>query len=298
MKIYKLYPEFKDYLWGGTKLKKEYNKITNNDIVAESWELSLHKDGLTKLYDGRTLLESIEKKQFGYNCEKFSFFPVLVKFIDAKQKLSVQVHPSDEYALKNENSFGKTEMWYVAQADVGAGIYLGFKEDVCEEQVRKAILDNTLTQLLNFYQVKSGECYFIPAGTIHAMGEGCLICEIQQNSNLTYRVFDFGRKDKNGNERELHIDKALKVANLTKQAPIKYEGDFEIVNEYFTVNKFSIKSDESFFVDKSSFNCITCVSGQGYIEDMEIKKGDSFFVPAGFGRFTLKGKLDIIITKV
>ena len=138
---------------------------------------------------------------------------MLIKFIDAEQNLSVQVHPSDEYALQHENSFGKTEMWYIVEAEEGAGIYLGFNRTVTKEEYEAAIKENRLTELLNFYEVKAGDCYFIPSGTIHAIGKGCLICEIQQNSNLTYRVYDYGRKDKNGKERELHIDKAPRVTN-------------------------------------------------------------------------------------
>ena len=198
MEISKLYPEYKDYLWGGEKLKTKYGKQTDKTPCAESWELSFHKDGLTRLSNGKTLAETATETDLGTNCKKFPFFPVLIKFIDAKQDLSVQVHPSDEYALKHENSFGKTEMWYIVEAEKGAGIYLGFNRDVTQEEYETAIKENRLTELLNFYDVKAGECYFIPSGTIHAIGKGCLICEIQQNSNLTYRVYDYGRKDKDG----------------------------------------------------------------------------------------------------
>ena len=202
MEIVKLYPECKDNIWGGVKLKEKYGKQTDKNPVAESWELSFHKDGPTRLADGKTLQESATAAELGANCEGFPFFPMLVKLIDAKADLSVQVHPSDAYALKNENSFGKTEMWYIVEAEQGAGIYLGFKKDTTQAEYEEAIKNHTLTELLNFFEVKAGDCYFIPSGTIHAIGEGCLICEIQQNSNLTYRVYDYGRKDKNGKERE------------------------------------------------------------------------------------------------
>ena len=168
-------------------------------------------------------MESVTEQELGENVKVFPFFPVLIKLIDAKDNLSVQVHPSDEYALKYENSFGKTEMWYIVEAAQGAGIYLGFNRDVSKEEYETAIKENRLTELLNFYEVKAEECYFIPSGTIHAIGKGCLIYEIQQNSNLTYRVYDYGRKDKNGNERELHIDNALKVTNLNKLTPITFD---------------------------------------------------------------------------
>ena len=216
MEIVKLIPECKDNIWGGMKLKEKYGKQTEKNPVAESWELSFHKDGPTRLESGKTLQETVTETDLGENCKGFPFFPMLVKLIDAKQDLSVQVHPSDAYALKNENSFGKTEMWYIVEAEEGAGIYLGFKQDVTQEEYEKAIENTTLTDLLNFFEVKAGDCYFIPSGTIHAIATGCLICEIQQNSNLTYRVYDYGRRDKNGNLRELHVEKALKVTDLNK----------------------------------------------------------------------------------
>ena len=297
MKISKLYPACKDYLWGGNKLKEKYHKETDKTPCAESWELSFHKDGLTYLSDGRILAESVTEKEVGEKAKDFPFFPVLNKFIDAKQDLSVQVHPSDEYALKNENSFGKTEMWYIVEAEKGAGIYLGFNRDVSKQEYETAIKEKHLTELLNFYEVKAGECYFIPSGTIHAIGKGCLIYEIQQNSNLTYRVYDYGRKDKNGNERELHIEKALKVTNLNKFQPIVFN-DCLGKCEYFTVKKTNIKGETSLQTDEKSFACITCVQGQGEIDRQIIQTGDSYFIPANYGAFTLKGNMEVIETKI
>ena len=297
MKISKLYPECKDYLWGGEKLKTKYGKQTDKTPCAESWELSFHKDGLTRLSNGKTLVESVTENDLGENAKKFPFFPVLIKFIDAKQDLSVQVHPSDEYALKHENSFGKTEMWYIVEAEQGAGIYLGFNRDITKEEYETAIKENRLTEFLNFYEVKAGDCYFIPSGTIHAIGKGCLICEIQQNSNLTYRVYDYGRKDKNGQTRELHIDKALKVTSLQKFEPITFT-DCLGKCEYFTVQKYAIDGEMQLRTDEKSFQCVTCVKGNGVIEDIEIRQGDSFFVPANFGEYRIKGKMEVILMKV
>ena len=298
MKIEKLYPECKDYLWGGNKLKEQYGKQTDKSPCAESWELSFHKDGLTRLANGKTLAESVTEKDLGKNVKKFPFFPLLIKFIDAKQDLSVQVHPSDEYALQNENSFGKTEMWYIVEAEQGAGIYLGFNRDVSQEEYKSAIQENRLTELLNFYEVKSGECYFIPSGTIHAIGKGCLICEIQQNSNLTYRVYDYGRQDKNGNERELHIDKALKVTALKKFTPLSFDNGYLGKCEYFSVEKYAVTKCISLQTDGSSFHCITCVKGKGSIDGVEVLQGDSFFVPADYGHYTLDGDMEIICSRV
>ena len=297
MKISKLYPECKDYLWGGEKLKTKYGKQTDKSPCAESWELSFHKDGLTRLSNDKTLAETATETDLGTNCKKFPFFPVLIKFIDAKQDLSVQVHPSDEYALKNENSFGKTEMWYIVEAEQGAGIYLGFNRDVTQEEYETAIKENRLTELLNFYDVKAGECYFIPSGTIHAIGKGCLICEIQQNSNLTYRVYDYGRKDKDGKTRELHIEKALKVTSLRKFDPIIFT-DCLGKCEYFTVEKHEINGEKEMSVNETSFQCITCVKGNGLINGKQIRQGDSYFIPANFGEYKLKGQLEIILTKI
>ena len=297
MRIQKLYPECKDYIWGGNKLKEKYGKQTDKSPCAESWELSFHKDGLTRLLGGKTLAETLTGKELGENVKKFPFFPVLIKFIDAKENLSVQVHPSDEYALKNENSFGKTEMWYIVEAEQGAGIYLGFNCDVTKAEYERAIKENRLTELLNFYEVKAGDCYFIPSGTIHAIGKGCLICEIQQNSNLTYRVYDYGRKDKNGNERELHIDKALKVTNLHKFEPITFE-DCLGKCEYFSVQKYEIECEKQLSTNEKSFHCLTCVKGNGFIEDTKINQGDSFFIPANYGNYLVKGDMEIVLTTV
>ena len=298
MKIEKLYPECKDYIWGGEKLKESYGKVTDASPCAESWELSFHKDGPTKLSDGRLLMDAVTKADIGSRAAKFPFFPLLIKFIDAKADLSVQVHPSDEYALKNENSFGKTEMWYIVEADEGAGIYLGFKEDVKKEEFEKAINEKKLTELLNFFEVKAGDCFFIPSGTIHAIGKGCLICEIQQNSNLTYRVYDYGRKDKNGNERELHVEKAKAVSSLKKFEPAIFDDGILGSCEYFTVKKYIVDDEIELCADSESFNSVTAIRGGGYINGEPIACGDSFFIPAGFGKYKIKGDLEILLTYV
>lgn len=298
MEIKKLYPVCKDYLWGGNKLKQKYGKKCSFESCAESWELSFHPDGKTILSDGKTLEETLTSEELGTNVLEFPFFPVLIKLIDAQSNLSVQVHPSDDYALQNENSFGKTEMWYVVEADEGAGIYLGFNRDVTKEEYECAIKENTLTDLLNFYPVQAGDCYFIPSGTIHAIGAGCLICEIQQNSNLTYRVYDYGRCDKNGNTRELHIDKAMRVTDYKKHEPKRFFGNTLGLSKYFHVQKAVVNGEVSFNASKKSFHCVTCICGEGQINGVEISRGDSFFVPAGFGMYTLTGNMTVILTDI
>lgn len=303
MEILKLYPAYKNYIWGGEKLSKRYGKTADFTPVAESWELSFHADGETRVADGRTLREALTPAELGTACEGFPFFPMLIKFIDAKQNLSVQVHPDDTYALVNENSFGKTEMWYVVEADAGAGLYVGFSRDVTREEYERAIADGTLCDLLNFYPVQKGDCYFIPAGTIHAIGAGCVICEIQQNSNLTYRVFDYGRVGADGKPRELHVAKALAVTNLKKYEKLDPLGDefgTEVLGscEYFHVTRQMVRGKWQISTDARSFKCITCVQGVGQIENHPISRGDSFFIPANFGTAHLSGDMVLICTEV
>lgn len=302
-KIYKLYPECKDYLWGGEKLKTEYGKVTDKTPCAESWELSYHKDGLTKIAGGATLKDTITKEQLGKNCNDFEFFPVLIKLIDAKQNLSVQVHPSDDYALKYENSYGKTEMWYIVEAEAGAGIYCGFKRDTSEEEFLEYLEKGKVEELLNFIPVKKGESYFISAGTVHAIGAGCLICEIQQNSNLTYRVYDYNRRGADGKLRELHVDKAVKVINFKKYSPITFgeeneKGGLETIAKckYFRVRKVALNGKTDIF-NADSFTAVTAVSGSGTINGEKFGKGDSFFIPCNVNIF-VEGNAELIVTDV
>ena len=303
MRIEKLIPACKDYLWGGNKLKEKYGKETELTPCAESWELSFHKDGLTRFSDGRTLEEAFSADELGENVKDFKFFPMLIKFIDACDNLSIQVHPSDDFALKNENGFGKTEMWYVVEADEGAGLYVGFKHAVTKEEYEAAIKENRLTDLLNFYEVKAGETYFIPSGTVHAIGKGCLICEIQQNSNLTYRVYDYGRVDKSGNPRALHVDKALKVSDLGAYTPKALdlstdEGELLGVSKYFTVSRLRIDGKHNLKCDKGTFRCVTCVDGEGTLGENRLCEGDSYLLSASDESVQLDGKMTLIISSV
>ncbi len=293
--IEKLYPVCKDYLWGGQKLKNKYNKQTNTEICAESWELSFHNDGPTCLKDGRALRDTVTPDDLGEKAKQFPFFPMLIKWIDARDNLSVQVHPSDDYALQYENSFGKTEAWYIVEAEKGAGIYLGFNRDVTKEEVEKAIVENTILSLLNFYEVKAGECYFIPSGTLHAIGKGCLICEVQQNSNLTYRVYDYDRRDKNGNPRELHVEKALKVMNFEQYTPISFDGNVVAKCSYFTLEAHRVKGEYMLPMDAESFRCVIAVSGNGTINGQAITAGESYFISANKKDVCITGNLKILI---
>ena len=298
MKTLKLYPELKDNLWGGRKLIDKYGKTTKNSICAESWELSFHPDGPTRLENGMLLSENASKEDLGKNTEIFNNFPLMIKLIDAKDNLSVQVHPSDDYALANENSYGKTEMWYIVEADEGSGIYLGFKRKVTCDEVNTAIKTNSLTSLMNFFEANAGDCFFIPSGTIHAIGTGCLIYEIQQNSNLTYRVYDYDRRDKNGNARELHIEKALRVLDFSEYNCVRLDGNLLGISKYFTARKVVLKNEaRKFAKDAASFRCITVTDGKGFINDTEMNLGDSYFIPANEG-FVLSGDMTAIVAEL
>ena len=205
---------------GGQKLITDFNKKTQLSKAAESWELSTHKDGesvvATGSFKGLKLSEYIKENGnaecIGKKAAKFDFFPMLIKLIDAKDKLSIQVHPDDEYALRREGEYGKTEMWYIVDCEEGAYIYYGVKQEITKDELADRIKNNTLTDVLNKVPVKRGDVFFIPAGTIHAICAGILICEIQQNSNTTYRIYDYDRRDANGNPRQIHVEKAQATA--------------------------------------------------------------------------------------
>lgn len=304
-----LSPAFKDYLWGGTRLKEEFGKKSDLTKVAESWELSTHKDGQSIVASGEfcglTLGEYLDKNPsyLGENCKKFEFFPILIKFIDAKDNLSIQVHPDDEYSLKNNGEYGKTEMWYILDCDEGASLYYGFKEEITKEEFKKSIEENTLLDYLNKVEVKKGDVYFIEAGTVHAIGKGIVICEIQQNSNTTYRVYDYNRLDANGNTRELHVEKAVEVSVTKPPVVYKQENENLLAKcKYFTVEKADVDGEKEFFVDESSFRSVIVTDGAATLcmgdSEMKIKKGDSIFVPAQNGSFTVNGKCNIIISYV
>ena len=296
-KIYKLTPALKDNIWGGNKLRG-YGKESDKDRIAESWELSFTNGGEAKIADGREMSEAFPRSAWGTNAEKFHAFPVLTKFIDAQDKLSVQVHPSDSYALENEGQFGKTEMWYVVEADEGAGLYMGLERECDSEEFSKAVADGSVEKLLSFKTVKKGDVYFIPSGTIHAIGAGVVIFEIQQNSTLTYRLYDYMRRDKDGNLRELHVDKAMKVSLLEPYSESVFDKDDESLIgtcEYFETRKYKLNfAKKTFNVSEDSFLSITCVSGNGTVEGEKIALGDTFFSPAGAGEITVEGDLEII----
>lgn len=296
MKAYRITPHTVDRLWGGKKLFS-LGKTIDSDRIAESWELSFTKGGVAKV--GDTLLtDAFPKETWGTLAAGFDRFPVLTKFIDAKENLSVQVHPSDAYALKHENSYGKTEMWYIVDAEPGAGLYMGLKKPVSAETFRAALADGTVEDLLAFVEVKPGDVYFIPAGTLHAIGAGVMLYEIQQNSDLTYRVYDYNRRDKDGNLRELHVEAAMKVANLDVYKPvIPATSDPHVIGacEYFTTRVYKqIFANTAFSVDSNSYLALSVIQGEGEIDGQSAKPGDTFFIPAGTGDVLVSGDLLLI----
>lgn len=339
--IIRLEPAFKDNLWGGTKLRTVFGKKCDYDVIGESWELSAHPDGqsviASGIFTGMYFGEFIEKyghDVVGWKSSSLDRFPVLIKFIDAKKDLSIQIHPDDDYALEIENEFGKNEMWYVVDCEPGAFLYCGLKKDSSKEEIRERIENNTITDILNKIEVHKGDCVMVKAGTIHAIGAGILICEIQQNSNCTYRMYDYDRKDKFGNKRELHIDKAIDVVDVKKYKPFISdnkdvpEGAEVLVScKYFECYKYVLGSDAAeadhasdiedncyntenvrntgkvnISVDAMSFRSVIVIDGSGKIavgnNTMDYKAGDSFFVTAGEKVINLEGTGTVIVTKV
>lgn len=315
MYIFKLNPVFKDYLWGGTKLRDEYGFKSNLEKLAEGWMLSCHKDGentiLNGEYQGRTLTDVVKETPsfLGENGKKFEYFPILIKLIDAKKDLSVQVHPDNEYAMRVEKEYGKTECWYILDCDDDAELIYGFNREISSEEFRKRIENNTFLETVNKVKVKKGDLFFIEAGTLHAIGKGILLAEIQQNSNTTYRVYDYGRLGTDGKPRELHVEKAIDVTNCTPPThSTNPEGELVVEKGYssqlltkcdlFNVEKVSVTNTYTSTADDKSFVSVLVTDGEGQIDNVKIKKGDSLFIPANYGEFNITGIVEIIITRV
>lgn len=314
----KLSPVFKDYLWGGRKLVKDFNKKCYLEKAAESWELSTHKDGESIVasgeFSGKKLSEYINLSKdeiLGKRAASFEFFPILIKFIDAHDSLSIQVHPDDEYALKNEGEYGKTEMWYILDCDEDAFIYYGFKNEISKEEFETRIKENTLLDVLNKVPVKKGDVFFIKSGTVHAIGKGNVICEIQQNSNTTYRVYDYDRRDKDGNTRPLHIDKAIDCATLAPPENFVCKKSEKGPNmqrktlaecKYFTVEEVYTEGQSELSTAIDTFHSITVFDGEGEVKTgdtvISVMKGDTLFVPAGYDKIEINGKIRAVLSYV
>ena len=312
-------PILKKIIWGGSDICPFKGITPVQEGIGESWELS-HVEGNYSVVDngaleGKTLDELIRtygKQLLGEKVvEQFgSIFPLLIKFIDARDNLSIQVHPDDELAKKRHNSFGKTEMWYVVDCDEGATLLYGFKHEITKEEFARRIADNTLLEVTNAVPVKKGDVFFIKSGTLHAIGKGILIAEIQQNSNTTYRIYDYGRVGKDGKPRELHVNKALDVTKLAPaeqypETPVEKKDGYDIKLlskcEYFTTYRVNVETKAELDADENSFNSILVLEGEPVIsggETVSAKKGESVFISAGTGKYTVEGKCTFVLTKI
>ena len=317
MEILRLQPAGMDYLWGGTRLRDEYGKKIDLTPLAETWECSVHPDGPSIVangeYRGKELREVLKAhpEWMGTKVQDGEF-PILAKFIDAKQDLSVQVHPDDDYAREHEHQNGKTEMWYVIDADEGAQLIYGFKHRVDEQILNTAVETGMLDKHLQKVAVHKGDVFYVPAGTVHGIGAGILVAEIQESSNVTYRVYDYDRVDKNGKKRELHFDKAVQVMNMDVAPDVKQKS--RIVKhypgcsrellcrcKYFEAERIQVTKAFSFSVLEESFQVIICLDGEGQIETMDenlkpvrFVKGRTLFLPAGLGRCLVVGDATVL----
>lgn len=315
MKLYPLQfePILKERIWGGTKLKTYLNKPITSDITGESWEISTVEGDVSVIangsFKGKSLNDLINEfpeavlgdavyARFGKQ------FPLLFKYLDAREDLSIQLHPNDELAKKRHNSFGKTEMWYVMQAEDNARLIVGFKQKSSPEEYKQHIEDKTIIDILDAKTVKTGDVFFLETGTIHAIGAGIVIAEIQQTSDITYRIYDFDRVDANGNKRELHIDLSLEAINYeTVDAEKRYSKTENVSNpvvdcQYFTTNFIPLDGNATIYKHGESFTVYMCVAGGFQIiidsQTYNYQKGDTVLLPASLTDFQLSGKANIL----
>ena len=300
MELVKLKPAVKDYIWGGNYFQR-FGKGLELERVSECWELSARNDASSIIASGKDhgkpLVEALTKEDIGPIIDRFPYFPLLIKLIDAKDNLSVQVHPSDDYALKYENSFGKSEMWHIISADEDGGLYVGLNNNYSKKDIQEALNKGTILGCLNFFKVKPGETYIIYPGTIHAIGKGVRLIEIQQNSNLTYRLYDYHRVDKNGQPRELHIEKALEVIDYHKYQFVPQKETYLADNKYFTVRRFEINGELKLTANEQSFISFTFLEGEGLVNDIPYNQFDTFFLPYK-KECVIKGKGVVVVSTV
>lgn len=321
-KPFLLKPAGKDYLWGGTRLHDEFAKDIDLQPLAETWECSTHPDGpsivASGAYKGQPLNSVLKAhpEYLGTHPKTKADLPILIKLIDAKHDLSVQVHPNDEYARENENGqLGKTEMWYVLDATKDAYLTCGLNRNADKEELRRSISNGTIDKYLRKVKIQKDDLFYIEAGTIHAIGAGALIAEIQENSNLTYRLYDYNRVDKHGYKRELHIEKALEVAKLAESKEprqpmrvLRYRpgcaSELLCRCEYFEVYRMLINTEKcremvGYQSDSTSFRVLLCIDGCGSIQmndgdAISFIKGDCIFFPANSMKVRLHGKAQFL----
>ena len=304
---FRLKPVFKNYIWGGTELIEKWGKTPDSNTLAESWELASHPDGDNIIIDGKfsglTLSEAVKihPEMVSPVFKNNDIFPLMVKLINSKNPLSIQVHPSDEYAMKFENSKGKVEAWYILGHDDGAFIYLGFQENISRGEFENAVKNGTLTGILKKINVNDGDIFFIPSGTVHAIGAGITLAEIQENSNITYRVYDYGRLGADGKPRELHISKALDVADTS---PVNLNPPGKSGNVIVNCNSFKTEKLKAPFIgntENKGFRFILCIDGDCSIkcDDFQciLKKGNNVFIPSDCkSDYLVEGKGDFLIS--
>ncbi len=314
-------PVSKEIIWGGDKLKKEYNKTSPFEKLAESWELSVRSKEMCIIengeYAGLELGSYIGRNPLsvlGNNAQRYDRFPLLIKFIDANDKLSIQVHPDNEYSLANEGELGKTEMWYIIDAEPGAKLVYGLTDGCTVDELAEAVKNGKTEEKMCYTEVKPGDVYFIPSGQVHAIGAGILIAEIQQNSNITYRVYDYERRQPDGSLRQLHTEKALDVIKVRSEdeinkirfeLPCETSGELLCSCEYFTSVKYNSSRDNSIGLNagEDSFMSVLVINADGAVIMSEgytfpVAKGESYFIPAGTGEIVLSGDAEFIVTTV
>ena len=317
--MYKFEPLLKQTLWGGDKIIPFKHLNTKMEQVGESWEISGVKDFETIVANGpdkgkslNQLVSEMKDQLVGKeNYERFGDeFPLLVKFIDAHQDLSIQVHPSDEVAHRQGKSHGKTEMWYALPSTPGAMLYNGLKQQITPEQYKQMVENDTITDALARYEVHEGDVFFIPAGRIHAIGAGCFVAEIQQTSDVTYRIYDFKRKDKNGNYRELHTQLAAESIDYTvldnyraEYEPLKNEGVQVATCPYFTTAVYDLTEPMTLdYSELDSFVILIAVKGEGRLicngEEMPFQMGDTVLFPATTNEVRVEGEVKFLETYV
>ena len=303
----------KERIWGGEKLNSVLNKPITSNSTGESWEISTVEGDVSVISNGtlkgvslNELIDTFPNEVLGTTVfDKFGKqFPLLFKYLDAKTDLSIQVHPNDELAKKRHNSFGKTEMWYIMQADEGSRIIVGFKNNSNAQEYVSHLENNTLLDILEEVKVKAGDVFFLETGTVHAIGAGLLVAEIQQTSDITYRLYDFDRVDSEGNKRELHVELALDAINYNKVETQKdYNKDLNVSNEmvdcpYFTTNYLNLSGELSVSKSSTSFTVYMCTEGSFQLEFEQVhyqySKGDTILIPATMTDYSLSGNASVL----
>lgn len=296
-------PIYKERIWGGNNLIKVFGRQLPGDCIGESWEVSDHGSDTSVVTNGKLagknlneLMAEFKEKLMGKNFKNQSYFPLLIKIIDANDKLSIQVHPEDKYAYQVEGEAGKTEAWYVVNAKEDAKIVYGLREDITKEDFIKTVESNRISDTLNIQPVVAGDMIFVPAGTVHALLEGVMVYEVQQNSDTTYRVYDYDRVGDDGEKRELHIKKAIEVINFKEQPSCSFKSN-NIHCQHFTMEKMMIQGEK---IEKTNnqfiIYCVTAGSGEivykGNVESLDA--GETVLIPACLGDFSIKGNIELL----